>query len=121
MRVSKYRNRKTAVNGITFDSAKEAERYQQLLLMQRAGHIRNLRLQPHFTLEEAYKAADTGETVRALQYVADFSYEEPVGGSIALPDYWRLVVEDVKGKKTKEYEIKRKLMLNRNGIRILET
>lgn len=121
-KTSKYRNKKTTVNGITFDSAKEAARYKELMLMQRAGHIRKLRLQPRFTLEEAYKDAETGDTIRALQYIADFSYEEPVGGSQPLsPDYWRLVVEDVKGKKTKEYELKKKLMLNRNGIRILET
>lgn len=120
MKQSKYRNRKTTINGITFDSAKEAERYGQLISMQNARHIRNLRLQPSFTLEEAYKTADTGETVRALRYVADFSYEEPVGRNPLAPDYWRLVVEDVKGKKTKEYELKKKLMLNRNGIRIRE-
>lgn len=112
--MNKYKNKKTEVNGITFDSAKEAKRYVQLMEMQRAGLIRFLRLQPHFTLEEAYKDAETGESVRALQYVADFSYESSTASG------WFPVVEDVKGKKTKEYELKKKLMLNRKGIRIEE-
>lgn len=127
MKQSKYRNKKTTVNGITFDSAKEAARYQELLLLQRAGRIRKLRLQPQFTLIEAYKDAETGETARALKYIADFSYEEPVyeavDGITATQkefEYWRPVVEDVKGKKTREYEMKKKLMLNQ-GIRIKET
>ncbi len=120
MKPNKYKNRKTEVNGITFDSAKEANRYKELLLLQRSGTIRNLRLQPQFTLTEGYKDAETGESVRALRYIADFSYEICDGNSAESPERWKVVVEDVKGKKTKEYNIKKKLMLNNKGIRIHE-
>ncbi|SBV93243.1 conserved hypothetical protein [uncultured Eubacteriales bacterium] len=105
--MSKYGNRKTAVNGITFDSAKEAGRYQELMLLLRAGEIEDLRLQPEYTIQEAFKTPD-GTSVRALRYRADFSYRLLVREG---PDTRReTVVEDIKGFRTKEYEIKKKLL-----------
>lgn len=97
-----------------FDSRKEARRYDELVALFRAGKIKDLRLQVDFTLQEAYTCID-GKRVRAIRYRADFTYQEQVNGE------WDVVVEDVKGKKTKEYNIKKKLMLDRYGIRIRET
>ena len=102
--MSKYHAKKTTVNGIVFDSKKEALRYAELLLLESAGAIQNLRRQVSYELIPKQK----GE--RACHYVADFIYDEN-GGT---------VVEDVKGVRTDAYRIKRKLMLWRYGIRIKE-
>lgn len=109
---SKYGNVKTEVNGIKFDSQKEARRYQTLMLAQKSGLIRDLRLQHEFTLQEAYTTC-TGKRIRAIKYRADFTYYMVDGDS--------MVIEDVKSKgtKTKEYELKKKLMADK-GYTILE-
>ena len=109
--MGKYGNRKITVDGITFDSQKEAVRYQELLLLQRAGQIFNLQRQVPFVLIP--KQERNGKVVeRAVVYKADFVYTEN-GEDI---------VEDVKSEatKTKEYIIKRKLLLWQFGIRIRE-
>lgn len=113
----KYRNTPTergAEDGvkIRFDSQKEARRYDELMLMLKAGEIRDLRLQPQFTLQEAY-TTPKGERIRAMRYQADFSYRDGED---------RLVVEDVKSPatKTRVYGMKRKMMLDRIGIEIRE-
>lgn len=116
---SKYHNEPTFVRSIRFDSRKEAERYEELMLMLKAGKIRKLKLQQDFTLQEGYKTED-GERVRPIKYVADFTYERPT-----LPDscgtvHWLLEVEDVKGVRTDKYKLKKKLMLERYGITIKE-
>lgn len=72
----KYRNEPTVSHGITFDSKKEARRYEELLLMLKAGTIRRLKLQVDFTLQEAYTTPE-GERVHAMRYRADFAYERP--------------------------------------------
>ena len=112
----KYNNQPDQRGNVHFDSQKEARRYDELLMLQTAQKIRNLKLQPQFTLQESYLTPE-GDRVRAIRYVADFSYEVPEGEG-----QWRLVVEDVKSKatKTKQYEMKRKMMLNRFGIKIEE-
>jgi len=92
-RPSKYGNRKTVVDGITFASAKEARRYSELKLLERAGEISALMLQPRFPLKVNDQLICT--------YVADFIYQDKGGSS---------VVEDAKGFKTPEYKLKRKLM-----------
>ena len=102
--MSKYRNRKTVYDGITFDSQREANRYAELKLLERAGEISDLKLQVPFELIPK----QPGE--RAVKYIADFVYTED----------GQTVVEDVKGKKTRDYIIKRKLMLWRHGITIKE-
>lgn len=109
--MNKYHARKTTVDGITFDSEKEARRFGELKLLLRAGEIKNLKLQQDFTLQEAYTAPD-GERVRAIRYVADFTYEEN----------GELVVEDVKSKatKTRVYEMKRKLLREKYGVKVRE-
>ena len=114
--MAKYGNRKTVRNGITFDSQKEAARYDQLMLLLCSGEIRGLKLQPEFTLQEAF-TTPLGERVRAVKYRADFSYRRRVKEG---PDTrWEIVVEDVKGFRTKEYDLKKKLMEDR-GLHITE-
>lgn len=114
---SKYHNRKdtrTRPDGtvITFDSMKEARRFDELLLLRKAGRIRGLRLQVEFTLREAYTTAE-GYRVRAIRYKADFTYLDESGN---------LIVEDAKTRptKTKEYAIKKKLMLEKFNLQIRE-
>lgn len=106
---NKYHNQKVIVDGIKFDSKKEAKRYRELCLMKRAGVITDLELQKQYTLIPAQKI--NGKVAeRAVVYKADFVYKE---NGIQ-------VVEDTKGVKTKEYIIKRKMMLWIYGIRIRE-
>ena len=97
--MNKYRNKKTIVNGIKFDSKKEASRYSHLELMQRSGVIEDLELQPRFEIVPQHKW--NGKTQRKKSYVADFKYKEN-GVEI---------VEDVKGMKTAVYILKRSLFL----------
>jgi hypothetical protein len=98
----KYGARKVTVDGITFDSRGEANRYGELRLMERAGLIRDLKLQPEFTLVDAFTDAE-GKRWRAIRYRADFQYVEA----------GRTVVEDFKGLETATFKLKRKLFLNR--------
>ena len=118
---TKYHNEPDSRGNLHFDSKKEARRYDELLVLLRAGKIRNLRLQAQYTLQESYIAPD-GDRVRAIRYVADFAYERPT-----LPDkngtvYWLPVVEDVKSRATKtaQYEMKKKLLRERFNITITE-
>ena len=112
---SKYGNVKTERAAIRFDSKKEAARFDQLMVMQAAGQIKDLRLQVEFTLQPAYTTTD-GERVRAIRYLADFTYLRRDG------DTWEYVVEDVKSRatKTKVYEMKKKMMVERLGLTITE-
>ena len=103
--MTKYHNITTTIDGIRFDSRKEANRFYQLRLMERAGEISNLRRQVEYELIPAQKTP-AGRAVRPVKYVADFVYE----------DHGKTVVEDVKGVKTREFRIKSKLMLWRYGI-----
>ena len=70
---AKYHNERAERNGIKFDSRKQARRYDELMVMLRAGIISDLRLEPQFTLQESY-ITETGERIRAVRYTADFSY-----------------------------------------------
>ena len=109
--MNKFHNRKTTVDGITFDSAKEAARYAELKLLERAGKITELQRQPGYTLVP--KQVRNGKMIElALIYKADFAYHDEETNED--------VVEDVKGLKTREYIIKRKLMLWEYGIRVRE-
>ena len=106
IKASKYHNRKTLVDGIQFDSQKEANRYQELILMERAGLIRSIELQPRYDLiVNGHKLGF---------YKGDFRYEV-VATSI-------LVGEDVKSPATKTavYCLKKKLMKALCGIEIIE-
>lgn len=105
---SKYHNNKTIVGNIVFDSKKEADRFNELMTLQNAGKIHGLRLQQCFTLVEGFKTI-TGNKVRPIRYVADFVYFED----------GTMIIEDVKGVKTKDYLIKKKLMQDK-GFEITE-
>ena len=94
-----------------YDSRKEHRRANELRLMQRAGLITNLREQVAFELIPVQRGIDGKVIERACSYIADFVYTDEHGNT---------VVEDTKGLKTKEYIIKRKLMLHVHGIRISE-
>lgn len=106
---SKYHSRKAVVDGIEFDSQKEARRFRELRLLERAGKITELQRQVKYELIPSQRI-DGKVVERACNYVADFVY---------LADGSK-VVEDTKGFKTPEYIIKRKLMLWVHGIRIKE-
>lgn len=123
---NKYRNKPDSRKGVKFDSKKEAARYDELILLLKTGKIRNLKLQPEFTLQEAFTTPD-GERIQAIRYRADFAYEilqhnryEDYDG-VEWIDEWAYVIEDVKSPATKtpQYLMKRKMMLDR-GIRITE-
>ncbi len=107
---SKYRNKKVVVDGITFDSTKEANRYKELKLLLRAGEIKDLKLQVPYELIPTQRDERGKVIERNCVYKADFVYEEN----------GKTIVEDTKGFKTPEYIIKRKLMLKTYGIRIKE-
>lgn len=107
--MSKYKNRKIKVGGEVFDSQREYNRYRELVLLQRAGQISDLERQVKIELIPSQRV-DGKVVERPCTYVADFVYRE--GG--------KTVVEDTKGFRTKDYIIKRKLMLYVHGIRIRE-
>lgn len=121
---NKYKNTITTIGNKVFDSKNESKRWQELCLLQRAGKITDLQRQVKFVLiptqyekfprysEKTGKRLKDG--IRTLEqecsYVADFVYMQD----------GKQVVEDTKGVKTKDYIIKRKLMLHVHGIRIKE-
>lgn len=139
---SKYYNRKATRQTpdgriITFDSQKEARRYDELMALLKAGKIKDLKLQPQFTLQEAYTTPE-GVRVQAMRYQADFEYCRPAEAEELGNGYWEYfaryfkensggvtwfrVVEDVKSPatKTRVYEMKKKLLRERLGIEITE-
>lgn len=125
---SKYHSRKITRDGVTFDSMKEYRRFCELSLLQRAGAITELKRQVEFELLPAqYEEIPTGEIYRqgerkgqpkykrvcvekSVKYVADFVYKEN----------GKYIVEDTKGFKTKDYILKRKMMLYFHNIKIKE-
>ena len=126
--MNKYKNKKTIYDGILFDSIKEMNRYKELKMLEKQGHIRNLRVHQPFTLipaqyETVERYGKRGERLkdgckiveRECRYIADFVYIDCRTS--------KEVVEDVKSKATKynaEYRIKRKLMRYVHGIEIME-
>lgn len=101
--VNKYRNIRTEVDGVSFHSKKEASRWRELKLLERAGHIFNLKRQVPYGLDV--------EGIHITRYIADFVYVE--NGTE--------VVEDAKGIRTPVYRLKKKLMYAIYGITIRET
>ena len=120
--MSKYGNRKIVMEGIVFDSKKEARRYNELLLLEKAGEIGALKRQVKYLLIPAQREPDIigprggkkqGKLIeKECSYIADFVYYDR--------NKMEVIVEDVKGFRTADYKIKRKLMLWRHGIRIKE-
>jgi hypothetical protein len=107
---------------IKFQSQKEARRYDELMLLVKAGEITDLKLQPQFTLQESYITHE-GERIQAIRYTADFSYKKEVVVSPKGHTHPYTTVEDVKGgnaTKTAAYKMKKKLMREKFGITIIE-
>lgn len=109
----KYGAKPTLYDGIRFASKAECRRYVDLRILERAGHIRNLELQPVFPIEVMNPA--NGEMVLCGVYKADFKY---VDLPFRCPE--RVVVEDVKGFSTDVYRLKRRLVQAIYGITITE-
>lgn len=122
-RRSKYGNKKVVVNGLKFDSKKEAQRYSYLLMLKNAGIISDLELQKEFEIipaqyETFARYGKNGKRLkdgrrcleRPVKYIADFVYRKD----------GELIVEDTKGMLTPDYVIKRKALLYLKGIRISE-
>lgn len=130
MAIPKYKNKKIMVNGIQFDSKKEAKRYQELKLMEDAGMISRLERQVEFVLIPEQREFNAREIYtkgpkkgsfkpgklleRKLVYIADFVYMKD----------GKVIVEDVKGYRDggayRVFVIKRKLMLYRFGLKVVE-
>ena len=98
----KYNAKKIKIDEIEFDSKKEAKRYLELKMLEKAGKIKNLKLQPLFLLQEGFYYR--GKAIRQITYRADFEYVDEKGNK---------VVEDVKGVKTDVYKLKKKLFLKK--------
>lgn len=125
--MNKYGNKKVIIDGLVFDSKREAKRYQELKLLEKCGAIRDLQRQVKYELIPTQKEKSTkvytkgrkkgqpieGKTIeRPVYYVADFVYIDCATG--------KTVVEDTKGVRTKDYVMKRKLMLYFHKIKIQE-
>lgn len=120
---SKYGAQKTIIHGETFDSKREASRYQELYTLQMGGRISGLKRQVKYEIIPEHREPDSvgpkggkkkGKLLeRARFYVADFVYFDRETNSV--------VVEDCKGYRTETYKLKKALMLDRYGIRIKET
>ena len=111
--MSKYNSRKTVIDGITFDSKKEAKRYIELKKKQDEGEITDLRLQVPFELVPSFTIEIDGKKRRRrnIRYIADFVYYENC----------QKVIEDVKGRKTDIYKLKKKLFEYKFNTTIKET
>lgn len=97
---------RTLPNGtvINFDSKKEAAYFDKLKALETAGVVKDIRLQVQFLLKPAYTDGQTGERFRAINYLADFTYWQEQFGE------WKYHIVDVKGRKTPEYSLKKKIM-----------
>lgn len=118
---NKFNAQPTTLDGVLFDSGAEARRYSELRLLEHAGEITDLELQPVYELQPTLKikkvvVTPTGRkrtrtrTVRPITYRADFRYTDAATGEV--------VVEDVKGVQTEVFRIKAKMMLAVHGIEV---
>jgi hypothetical protein len=111
--MSKYNAKKVIVDGITFDSKKESKRYLELKQMQENGEIHDLQLQVPFELIPSFEIVIDGKKRkrRRMEYIADFVYY--INNT--------KIVEDVKGRKTEVYKIKKKIFEYKFKTTIKET
>lgn len=105
---NKYKNQPITIDGHTFPSKREANRYSQLSILQKAGIIRDLKLQEPFEIQPSFKHPETGKTIRAIKYIADFTYIDVKTG--------RRHIEDTKGFTTDTYLLKKKMMLYKGWV-----
>jgi hypothetical protein len=107
-KANKYKNVWTEVDGKKFQSKKEAARYSELIMLEKAGEIFDLKCQVPYVVSDAVEWTGTGKKLPAIKYVLDFEYKvKAIGGEM------RTVCEDVKGKALQLYVLKRSLFLNR--------
>lgn len=97
MKPNKYGNKKITIDGISFDSKKEAFKYRELKILEKAGIIKNLKLQPRYELQPKFKK--NGKSFRKIEYVSDFEYAQD----------GKIIVEDTKGFLTDIYRLKLKM------------
>lgn len=97
---NKYRNKKVICDGFKFDSKREAKRWIELKLLERANKITELERQKRFELQPSYTNSNN-EHIRAITYIADYYYFDKKRG--------KYVVEDVKGVRTEAYKLKKKI------------
>lgn len=108
---NKYRNQKTIIDGVTFDSKREALYFLKLKALEAAGDIKSLKCQVKFDFPVNGQVLKYVDSNRVMKYIADFEYFDMYGN--------RKVV-DVKGMKTRDYLIKKALMMACHGIEIEE-
>lgn len=108
--MTKYRAKACTVDGIRFHSQREAARYLDLKLLEKAGEIKELELQPKFPIYVCRRK--NGELHQVCNYIADFRYREGPRGV--------LVIEDVKGVRTPTYRLKKKMFEAQYEMQIRE-
>ena len=108
-KTTKYGNRKSVADGISFDSKHERDIYLKLKTAEKCGTIRDLQLQVPFVLQDKYTI--NGKTIRAIKYIADFTFINEQG---------QLEVWDAKGIKTDVYKLKKKIFEYKYGTEIHE-
>lgn len=108
---TKYGNKVTVIGAEKYRSKREAKRHQELLLLQRAGHITDLQREVPYVLAPGVKILGEGRARPAMRYLADFQYKDRSGA---------LVVEDAKGQATDVYRLKKHLMAVVHGIHVRE-
>ena len=113
MKRSKYNARKVTIDGVTFDSAKEAARWQELVLLEKAGTITNLFRQMPFQLAPAVKLHGEKRTKPAVKAIIDFVYYDN--------EKQRCIYEDTKGDDTDISRLKRHLLKAHHGIDVVIT
>lgn len=96
--MTKYNAQKTEVNGITFDSRLEADRFEQLQWLLKAGEISDLWLQVELQVNHGRIDPETGEKIRSTNYVADFMYVDK--------GQHKIIIEDTKGMETPDFRLK---------------
>ena len=99
LKQNKYRNKEISIAGQIFQSKLEAKRYKQLALLEKAGEIKDLKMQVKYELQEAF--TKNGKTYRKIEYIADFVYYDN--------KLKKTIVEDTKGIKTDVFKIKQKM------------
>ncbi|MDH5797080.1 MAG: DUF1064 domain-containing protein [Paracoccaceae bacterium] len=112
MKGNKYGAKATVVDGVRFASMKEAKRWVQLSLMEKAGEIRNLRRQVAIPMIGQIAPMKT-RSGKQMRMTVDFAYEDRRRG-------WTTVYEDSKGKPTRDYEVRRAAVMAM-GFEVLET
>lgn len=99
--MSKYNSRRVSIDGYTFDSIRESQRYSELKLMEKAIEIINLEVHPTIELQPVFTYR--GKQIRAIKYEADFKYFSYIDGVI--------IYEDLKGYETQMFKLKWKMLL----------